>query len=51
MEKISPEKIVEVLKKHGTEVSIDQAGKILEILNTLAEIAVAIYLTRQRNTK
>lgn len=47
MEKLSPEEAVEILRKHGTEVSIQEAEKILEFLRMLAEIQVAQYIRQQ----
>lgn len=44
IEKIQPEKAVEILKKDGLNVSVEQAKKILELLNKLANIAVSQYL-------
>ena len=46
MEKIPPEKAVEILKKSGLNVSIEQAKIILEMLNKLANIAVSQYLRK-----
>lgn len=44
MEKLTPEWAAEVLRKHGREVTIEQAAIILEFLRKLATIAVAQYL-------
>ena len=47
MESIKPEKAQQMLKQAGLEVTIEQAAKILEFLNNLAEISIAVYLTPQ----
>ncbi|SKA06809.1 hypothetical protein SAMN04488128_102576 [Chitinophaga eiseniae] len=48
MEKIKPEKAVEMLKQKGVEVTVEQATFILEFLRKLANIIVAQHLDRQR---
>lgn len=45
MEKIQPEKVLEVLCQKGVEVTLQQAEIILELLKKLADIAVSQYLT------
>ncbi|MCK7559482.1 hypothetical protein MKQ70_32730 [Chitinophaga sedimenti] len=40
MEKLSPEKVVELLQKEGIEVTVDQAEDILRFLRELAKEAV-----------
>lgn len=40
VEKISPEKAIEILKKDGLEVTLEQAKIILEFLYQMAEIVV-----------
>jgi protein-tyrosine-phosphatase len=45
-EKISPEKAVEILRKGGMEVTLEQAKSILEFLYKLADITVAKYLVK-----
>ena len=49
MEKLKPEKVVEMLKAKGTEVSIEQATVILKFLRKLADIVVSQYLGNGRN--
>lgn len=44
MEMMRPEDVVEILRKHGNEVTLEQAKQILEFLRMLADIAVAQYL-------
>ncbi|GAA3927435.1 hypothetical protein [Chitinophaga oryziterrae] len=44
MENIQPEKIVEILKGHGTHVTIEEAKLILEFMYKLAQIALNTYL-------
>lgn len=46
MEKIQPEKVVEILRQQGVEVTLEQAKIILVFLQKLANIAVAQYLKR-----
>ena len=46
MEKLQPEKAVEILQQNGVEVTVEQAKLILEFLRKLAEIAVTQYLNR-----
>ncbi len=41
-DKITPEKAVEILKKGGLEVTLEQAKLILEFLYKLADITVDI---------
>jgi hypothetical protein len=40
---ITPEKAVEILKKNGMQVTIEQAKQILEFLYKLAKITLSIY--------
>jgi hypothetical protein len=44
MEKIQPEKVVEMLRQKGVEVTLEQARLILEFLRKLADITVTKYL-------
>lgn len=44
MEKLKPEKVVEMLRQKGTEVTLEQAKAILEFLRKLASIVVSKYL-------
>lgn len=46
METIQPEKIVEILKEHGTHVTVEQAKIILEFMSQFANVAINIYLGR-----
>ena len=45
MEKLQPEKAVELLRQLGMEVTLDQTKSILEFLRKLADIAVTQYLS------
>ncbi len=45
MEKIQPEKVVEILRQKGVEVTFEQAKLILAFLRKLADIAVTQYLS------
>ena len=49
MEKMQPEEAVEILYIHGTEITIEQAKKILEFLRMLAKIAVDQYLRNENS--
>lgn len=46
MEKIRPEKVVEMLRQRGIQVTLEQAVLILVLMKKLAEIAVSQYLKR-----
>jgi protein-tyrosine-phosphatase len=45
-EKISPEKAIEILKKDGLEVTLEQAKIILEFLYQMSEIVIEQYLEK-----
>ena len=47
MEQMKPEKAVEVLKKHGQDVTVEEAKLILDFMYKFANIAVAQVLRRQ----
>jgi hypothetical protein len=47
LEKISLEKAMELLRKDGIEVTMEQAKIILVFLSEIAEIVVDEYLSRQ----
>ncbi len=44
MEKVLPEEIMKVLKEHGTEVSVEDAKRILEFMYMIAEMALDVYV-------
>jgi len=46
MQKIQPEKVVEILRQQGVQVTLEQAKLILAFLRKLADIAVTQYLKR-----
>lgn len=48
MEKLTPEKFVEMMREKGIELSPEQAAVILEFLRRLANIVVAQYLEKQK---
>lgn len=50
MEKLKPEKVVEILKAKGVSVTVEQAASILEFLRKVANIVVSQYL-KPRNNK
>jgi hypothetical protein len=47
LRKLSPEKVMEVLCKHGTIITREQAESVIEFLYNLSEIAVAQYLRQE----
>jgi len=49
VEKLQPEDAVEILRQYGTEVTVEQAVRILEFLRMLANIAVAQYLRNENS--
>jgi hypothetical protein len=46
MEKIQPEKVVEILRQKGVEVTLEEAKLILDFLRKLADITVTQYLSQ-----
>jgi len=46
MGKLKPEEAVELLRKKGVDVSLEQAVSILDFLRLVANILVAAYLKR-----
>ena len=46
MDKIQPEKAVEILQEHGMKVTVEQAKIILDFLRKLASIAIDQYLRK-----
>jgi hypothetical protein len=44
MEKLKPEQAVEMLRKKGMEVTLEEAAMILEFLQLLATIVITAYL-------
>ena len=48
MEKIKPEKALEMLRKKGVDISLEQAAQVLELLRKFANIMVSQYLASQR---
>ncbi|TRX30891.1 DUF2624 family protein [Flavobacterium sp. ZT3R18] len=49
IEKITPQKAMELLKKDGIDVDIEDAKNILDILYEMAEIVVDTYLNEHKN--
>ncbi|MGE4513016.1 MAG: hypothetical protein AB7E26_04260 [Chryseobacterium sp.] len=43
--KLTPEKVVSILEKHGTKVSIEEAEIILLFMRKVADVAVNQYLS------
>lgn len=50
-ERITPEKALKMLQAKGMEVTLEQAGKILEFLRKLANMTVANYLKKKKGKK
>jgi len=48
MEKLKPEKAVEMLRERGVDISVEQAAQILEILRKFAHILVSQHLESQK---
>jgi len=42
--KLTPERVIKILLKHGTEVSVEEAAVILKFMEKLANVAVNQYL-------
>lgn len=47
MEIMTPEKVISILKKHGTIVMLEEAILILEFLKKLAEISIKTCLNEE----
>ena len=47
METMTPEKVITILKKHGTIVTLDEAKLIIEFLKKLAEISIKTCLNEE----
>lgn len=48
MEKLKPEKVVEIMEAKGVRVSVEQATGILVFLRKLSNIIVAQYLEKKK---
>ena len=48
MEKIKPEKALEMLRKKNVNISFEQTAQVLELLRKFANIMVSQYLESQR---
>ncbi|RKT01813.1 hypothetical protein [Chryseobacterium defluvii] len=46
--KLNSEKVVKILEKYGTSVSLEEAGIILEFLRKLADVAVNQYIAYRK---
>jgi hypothetical protein len=51
IDKITPQKAMELLKKDGINVDLEQAKIVLDFLYEMAEIVVDTYLDKQKNCK
>ena len=50
MEKLKPEKVVEILRKQGVDISVEQAAQMLELLRKFANIIVSQHLESQKQS-
>ena len=50
MEKLIPEKAVEILRKQGVDISVEQAAQMLELLRKFANIIVSQHLESQKQS-
>jgi len=48
MEKLIPEKAVEIRRKRGVDISVEQAAQMLELLRKFANIVVSQHLESQK---
>ena len=51
MERIKPERVIEILKKNGLEINFEQAKVILDFLHKLANIAVTQSLDHEADSR
>ena len=49
MEKLKPEKVVEILRKRGMDISVEQGAQMLELLRKFANIIVFQHLESQKH--
>ncbi|WP_353149083.1 hypothetical protein [Chryseobacterium sp.] len=47
--KLTPEKVIILLKQHGTIVTLEEAARILDFMRKVADIAVNQYLSVKRD--
>lgn len=47
--KLTPERVVSILEKHGTKVSVEEAGIILQFMRKVADVAVNQYLSVKKD--
>jgi hypothetical protein len=48
---MTPEKVMEILQAHGTQVTVDEAKIILVYLTELAKLEVADFIGREKEKK
>jgi hypothetical protein len=46
---VKPEEVVELLKKEGEHITIEQAQKVLDFMYKMAEITLSILLDEKRS--
>jgi hypothetical protein len=46
MENITPENIVKFLEKHGTKITVEEAAKVLEFMQLLANLTLEQYFKK-----
>ncbi|MCD9015252.1 hypothetical protein [Parachryseolinea silvisoli] len=51
MEKLKPEKLIEMLKSKGIDMSVEEATSVLEYLRKLANIVVVEFMNKDKPRK
>lgn len=49
LKKLTPERVVSILEKHGTKVSVEEAEIILQFMRKVADVAVNQYLSVKKD--
>lgn len=47
--KLTPEKVISILGKHGTKISVEEATIILDFMRKIADVAVNQYLSVRKD--
>ncbi len=51
MGKMSQERVMQILKEHGTIVTLDEAKLILDFMNMLASVTIEIHLKSESESR
>lgn len=51
MGKMSQERVMQILKEHGTIVTLDEAKLILDFMNLLASVTIEIHLKSESESR